>query len=347
LPRSPGAPRPPEPTAPWVEPPRYGGNVLPQRVPADPDVPDVPDEVAHETLGEGPPAEAPELTRIASYLRDEDEEAAPVRPDGFDIPAVLAAVRDVMGVREATLRPHPGGVHTLRLELADDADPGQVSREVARLLKVRMGLAAEPNEAAVRPRSAPPEPVRTVPEPPNHHLRRASSIRSDSAAGSGRLTAYPRGSELGHDAPNAAPPRPLPGGAGGPRVVLDQVEVTTQGNDAVVEVRLTADGAPAFGVASGPAFDGYVLRLAAVAAANAVDELLAEPTGQARARCFVEDATVVPFGNCEVAVVVLLLACAGWVEQLAGSAVVGSDPRHAVVRATLSAVNRRIEALLP
>ena len=33
--------------------------------------------------------------------------------------------------------------------------------------------------------------------------------------------------------------------------------------------------------------------------------------------------------------------------QLAGSAVVGTDARHAVVRATLSAVNRRIEALLP
>jgi hypothetical protein len=69
--------------------------------------------------------------------------------------------------------------------------------------------------------------------------------------------------------------------------------------------------------------------------------------GQARGRCFIEHATVVQFGNCEVAVVVLLLACGGWVEQLAGSAVVGTDPRQAVVRATLSAVNRRIEALLP
>ena len=47
-----------------------------------------------------------------------------------------------------------------------------------------------------------------------------------------------------------------------------------------------------------------------------------------------------------VAVVVLLLSCGGWVEQLAGSAVVTGDDRHAMVRATLAAVNRRLEALL-
>jgi hypothetical protein len=61
----------------------------------------------------------------------------------------------------------------------------------------------------------------------------------------------------------------------------------------------------------------------------------------------VEHATVVPLGSVEVAVVVLLMVCGGWVEQLAGSAVVGNDPQQAIVRATLSAVNRRLEALLP
>ena len=76
-------------------------------------------------------------------------------------------------------------------------------------------------------------------------------------------------------------------------------------------------------------------------------ELLAHsdhPDGPAR--CFVEHAAAVPFGNSQVAVVVLLLSCNGWVEQLAGSAVVAGDDRHAMVRATLAAVNRRLEALL-
>ncbi|MFC5946205.1 hypothetical protein ACFPZ4_32695, partial [Micromonospora harpali] len=145
-----------------------------------------------------------------------------------------------------------------------------------------------------------------------------------------------------------APSRPLDtGGAPGPRVVIDHVQVSTFGLDANVEVRLLADQETASGYATGPAVDGYVLRLCAVAAAAAVDQLLRggeqEPD---RGRCFVEHAAVVPFGNCEVATVVVLLVCDGWVEQLAGSALVAGDPRQAVVRATLAAVNRRLEALL-
>ena len=37
----------------------------------------------------------------------------------------------------------------------------------------------------------------------------------------------------------------------------------------------------------------------------------------------------------------------GWVEQLSGSSVVQGDARSAMVRATLAAVNRRLEGLLP
>ena len=42
----------------------------------------------------------------------------------------------------------------------------------------------------------------------------------------------------------------------------------------------------------------------------------------------------------------LLLVHGAFAEQLAGSAIVSGDPRQAVVRATLSAVNRRLESLL-
>jgi hypothetical protein len=132
-----------------------------------------------------------------------------------------------------------------------------------------------------------------------------------------------------------------------PRVVIDQVQVSTLGLDATVEVRLTGNGVPAYGVASGPAVDGYVLRLAAVAATNAIDQLLSSAEGGERhGRSFVEHAAVVPFGSCEVAVVVVLLVYGGTVEQLSGSALVSGDPRQAVVRATLAAINRRLDAML-
>jgi hypothetical protein len=125
------------------------------------------------------------------------------------------------------------------------------------------------------------------------------------------------------------------------------------GHDATLEVRLAVshDGARAeatsVGTARGPAVDAYLLRLAAQAAGDAVDRLLIDPaTGQSKGRTFVEHATVVSFGGCEVAVVVLLLAGGPNPEQLSGSTIVTGDPVQAVVRATLSALNRRMESLL-
>jgi hypothetical protein len=379
---------------------------LPQRVPAEPDVPPVPEIEPVPVIA--PHAAAPDLARIATYLRhDEDDEVQPDgRPDGFDIPAVLEAVRGVAGVREARLRANPGGVHTLRLELADDADPGLVSRAVARLLNERMGLAAEPNlpeslaPPAPAPRSLSEGPGPTAPPPysamptygrearrrrPISDLRRPAEPQrgtgaEDRAAGKDLLgnelpgkqpSSEPSSQEPSSNEPSSQEPSsndpsgndplskdllskdlpsralPRPGAIAAPRVVIDQVEVSTQGVDAIVEVRLTADGGPAIGVASGPSVDDYVLRLSAVAAAAAIDQLLVDCETGARGRCFIEHAALLPLGSCEVAVVVLLLTCDGWVEQLTGSAVVVGDPRQAVVRATLAAVNRRLEALLP
>jgi hypothetical protein len=135
--------------------------------------------------------------------------------------------------------------------------------------------------------------------------------------------------------------------AAAPRVVIDQVQVSTLGLDATVEVRLTSGGTPAIGVASGPAVDGYVLRLAAVAATAALDQLLATvDSWEQPGRCFVEHAAVVPFGSVDVAVVVVLLVCGTAAEQLTGSSLVSGDPRQAIVRATLAAMNRRLDTLL-
>ncbi|MFC4146350.1 hypothetical protein ACFO0M_08800 [Micromonospora mangrovi] len=387
--------------------------VLPQRVPAEPDVPVVPEPPVVE-----PSAETPELARIATHLR-RDDEPAPLRerPEGFDVNAILDAVREVAGVRDAALRRTPAGAHSLRLDLADGADPAEVSRQVARLLQDRMGLAAAPQNLPGMPASAPP-PVRrrsaepragenrarenrlgenrvgenrlgalrdtegrrardarpeVVPSPrespassrpefePPRRRRPAPTHRGRATVEENSLAAAPTGAASGSPATlgtsysggqvtttETAPSRPLDtGGVPGPRVVIDHVQVSTFGLDATVEVRLIAGDETAEGHSTGPAVDGYVLRLCAVAAAAAVDELLrGAPQASDRGRCFVEHTAVVPFGNCEVATVVALLVCDGWVEQLAGSALVAGDPRQAVVRATLAAVNRRLEALL-
>ncbi|MGI5211896.1 hypothetical protein [Plantactinospora sp. CA-290183] len=373
---------PPEPVA--AHRPADLAEALPQRVPAEPDVPTVPEPPAVE-----PHAETPELARIATHLRREDGTSQlRERPDGFDVNAILAAVRGVAGVRDASLRTTPAGAHSLRLDLADGADPAEVSRQVARLLQERMGLAAAPQNlpgplgaergAAPAP-SAParpdapatpyapvePSPAEPRPEGPDGRTEapaEAPHRRRQTATHRGRAVVEESTGEFGGNAATAgtsysgsqvtttetAPSRPLnPGAPPGPRVIIDHVQVSTFGLDATVEVRLAAGEQPAAGLATGPAVDGYVLRLCAVAAAAAIDELLSASTRVTeRGRCFVEHAAVVPFGSCEVATVVVLLVCDGWVEQLAGSALVAGDPRQAVVRATLAAVNRRLEALL-
>ena len=512
--------------------------VLPQRVPAKPDVPIVPEPPSVE-----PSAETPELARIATHLRRDDLVTPQERPDGFDVNAILAAVREVDGVRDAALRTTPEGAHSLRLDLSEGADPADVSRVVARLLQERMGLAAAPRDesrggaygpsggfvppqprvptgagrAAVRepvrepvvrpPVSAPPvvsAPPMLPPMPPAERISGGAPTASGSAsvpepssladpltdplggpslggpslggpssgwstgersgwhsgelpsrtsgesafggsgeltgrvsgelpgrssgellgrgsgepagrgpgdgsgrgsaavaaAGPGRVASAPPAQDTGspwppssgeYSSPAFAPPapaspetrqrlqpqargesstgrrpdtlaayeadlepagpeipRPLyPGERPGPRVVIENVQVNTFGVEATVEVRLLVGDRVAAGTATGPAVDGYLLRLCALATAHAVDELLTfSAHADGPVRCFVEHATSVPFGTTEVAVVVLLLSCGGWVEQLAGSALVAGDPRQAVVRATLNAVNRRLEALL-
>jgi hypothetical protein len=387
---------------------------LPQRVPAEPDVPTVPEPPPVE-----PTAETPALARIATHLRRGDLLPAQERQEGFDVQAILGAVREVEGVRGASLRTTPTGAHSLRLDLSDGADPAEVSRQVARLLQDRMGLdaamqgslgpapvAAAPVQAApvVPPPVVPLSPV-VPPQPPGFTQQPAYSppsylpTRQPSVPAQPTVptspapvlptrsaTAPPRvaptspppaaaqtsapsiiparpahplstatastsfSSSFGEGTPAAdfSPPRPLEvNERPGPRVLIESVQVNTFGTEANVEVRLAVGDRTTTGLATGPAVDGYLLRLCAMATGQAIDELMsASDHVDGPAKCFVEHAASVPFGALQVAVVVLLLSCGGWVEQLAGSAVITGDDRHAMVRATLAAVNRRLEALL-
>ncbi|HKE64612.1 MAG TPA: hypothetical protein VKB59_08155 [Micromonosporaceae bacterium] len=372
---------------------------LPHRVPAEPDVPFDPaeldedlDEIADQPSGD---VGRSELSRIASGLREEPH-GTPELPEELDVAAVLAAVRQVPGVRQAQLRPNPGGVHILRLDLADDADAGLVSRLVARLLKERMGLAAEPRRSRTQAKPSDSSGARVRPVSSGSTATAGGARIGGGASGSGRsgmvsatgpfppsgveslsATGYAMSDpallpgfrsavagrsgggpvESGGYLPGAAslgdpvPLDPVPGQP--PRIVIDQVHVSTLGTEATIEVRLQCDGETTVGRATGPAVDAYLLRLAAQAAASAIDSLLVstclnadQPADSAPMRCFIEHAGVVPFGTCIVAVVVVLVSGDGRIEQLVGSALVSGDPRQSIVRATLAAVNRRLEGLL-
>jgi hypothetical protein len=328
-----------DPLQPYNEPPRTDPDAsLPQRVPAEPDVPEVelPPNDPLRDLAAAEVADRGELSRIATYLREASEQPDH-RPEGFDLTAVVEAVRSVPQVRDAQLRWKPGAGHILRIEFVEGADEGQVTRQVAGLLRQTMGLAARPSESTLDPEES------TLDRP---------GRRSGAVASAPVKVRPPEGVPVARP-PDVQSGRALPKPDTGStlRVVLDHVQVTTLGVDATVEVRLAvaANGhgpRRAVGTGQGPAVDAYLLRLAATAAGDAVDQLLVDARGGATGRCFIEHVAVMPFGPCEVAVVVLLLVCGTYAEQLCGSAIVAGDPRQAVVRATLSAVNRRLESLL-
>jgi hypothetical protein len=296
---------------------------LPQRVPGDALVEEPEPEAP------APVTEAQELSRIATFLQQLVPEPQQGRREHFDVEAMLDAVRALPDVRDAQLRFTEESGHLLRIEFIDAADEGQVTREVARLLREALGLD--------EPVSAPPAPVAAAPPPAPLAPPAAVSGRASVPGSSGLDRQH------GH-------PLKTPGGTL-PRVVVDHVQVTTLGLDANVEVRLAVShgqriARTAVGHETGPAVDAYLLRLAAGAAADAINQLLTADDNTAVGRCFIEHVAVVPFGGCEVAVVVMLLVCGHIAEQLSGSVIVAGDPRQAVVRATLSAMNRRLESLL-
>jgi hypothetical protein len=348
----------PEPYEPYDPLQPYGEDPessLPQRVPAEPDVPEVvlpPNDPLRDSAA-GPIADRGDLSRIATYLREAPDDPDQ-RPEGFDLTAVVEAVRSVAEVRDAQLRWKPGVGHILRIEFVDGADEGQVTRQVAALLRQTMGLAARPSQTRLSPDESTLDRPSADRTPMDRTPMDRTPVDRRRAGVVGSATVPGRQPEV--QAGRALPP-PAGGGAA-VRVVVDHVQVTTLGLDATVEVRLAMSPQhngngyrpverQAVGSGQGPAVDAYLLRLAATAAGDAVDQLLVDPgTGASKGRCFVEHVAVMPFGPCEVAVVVLLLVCGTFAEQLCGSAIVSGDPRQAVVRATLSAVNRRLESLL-
>lgn len=241
---------------------------------------------------------------------------APPVPEGprLDAGAVLAAVRDVPGLRSADLHTDESGGRTLRLDVGAGSDPAQVKVAANRALRSRLGVDAQlavvtgPSEAFA---------VRTPPRTGEHAVADEAEVRPLVVA------------------EDVAP------ATREPRAVIERVQVATAGAECAVEVCLSSGGTTAVGRAGGPALDTYLLRVAALAAADAVDVLAA-----GRARCAIEHVDMVTAGPVQVILVVLVLMAGESAERLVGSAVVAGDARQCAVRATMSALNRRLTPIL-
>jgi hypothetical protein len=121
-----------------------------------------------------------------------------------------------------------------------------------------------------------------------------------------------------------------------PRLKFVGMTVATLHAGAEVKVQLAHDGAIIEGVAAGPNTAGQRLQLIGTATLRAVEAHL-----RAQGLFLLEQAVVVPVGARQVAVAVV--AWLGPEEDVfSGSSPVRDDPREAVVRAVLHAVNRPV-----
>ncbi len=265
---------------------------------------------------------------------------------GGDTATVVAALRAVAGVSDAEILPdRSGGPGTLRLQLEPGADEVLVATTVHRLLGERFGLGVDAGrvqvveEAVTRrphPVSVPSPPPEPAPEPepaPDLALALAPEPEPEPAA-------EPEPS-AGLQAVADLEPVEGTGTARGSRLLIHRMQLVSANQGVTSEVTLELAGREHTGIAGAASTPTSVHRSVAQATLRAVEEAV---SGQVRFELeHVETATL---GADRAVVVEVAMITRHGSEKLTGVSAVREDPRQAVIRATLDAVNRRIETYL-
>ena len=134
---------------------------------------------------------------------------------------------------------------------------------------------------------------------------------------------------------------PLPEQRSAARPAIARMHLVSSGLDVTASVTLSSGEAQATGEARGAASQTGVHRAVATATLRAVEQLV---DGQVRFE--LDHLEVTPMGTDRTVVVALTLLTGRGAERLTGAAGVREDVRQAVIRATLDALNRRLEILL-
>lgn len=125
------------------------------------------------------------------------------------------------------------------------------------------------------------------------------------------------------------------------RPAISRMHLVSSGLDVTATVTLTSEDRTAAGESRGSASQSGVQRAVATATLRAVEEL----SGDA-ARFELDHLEVSQVGSDRMVVVALTMLSSRGTERLTGAAAVREDVRQAVIRATLDALNRRLETLL-
>jgi hypothetical protein len=120
------------------------------------------------------------------------------------------------------------------------------------------------------------------------------------------------------------------------------MHLISSGLEVTATVTLSYAGKSAAGEATGTATQSGVHRAVAMATLRSIEQLVSTP-----ARFELEHIEITPTGRERTIVVAVTMLGRGGSERLTGAAAVREDVRQAVIRATLAALNRRLEPLLP
>lgn len=133
----------------------------------------------------------------------------------------------------------------------------------------------------------------------------------------------------------------VPGPRLPPRPSISRLHLVSSGLDVNAAVTLSSGERSSVGEARGAASQTGVHRAVAAATLRAVEQLV---DGQVRFE--LEHLEITPMGAERTVLVSLTMLSTKGSERLTGAAVVREDVRQAVIRATLDALNRRLEMLL-
>lgn len=125
------------------------------------------------------------------------------------------------------------------------------------------------------------------------------------------------------------------------RPAISRMHLVSSGLDVTATVTLSSDGQAASGEARGSASQSGVHRAVATATLRAVESLSGDI-----ARFELDHLEVAQLGSERTVLVALTMLSSRGTERLTGAASVREDVRQAVIRATLDALNRRLETLL-
>lgn len=245
-------------------------------------------------------------------------------------------LRGLEGVADAEIVDDATGAGTLRLTLVPGADEVAVAVNVNAVLRDEFGLAVDSGKVQVVEETWSGQAAAAAVAP--QVMGSATAPTPDGGAAAAEAVpapALPAAVSVPHT-------RTEVGVSGGRRMAIRRLQLVSTSAGISTAVSLGLGARTVVGEAEAGTTPESVQRAVALATLRAVSDIL-----EGRAELELQHVEVAPVGEDWVAVVVAgLTPPDGATDRLTGAAVVREDVRQAVIRATLDAVNRRVEAIL-